>query len=44
VQREHEAIFQAIEAQDSDKAREAALVHLKNSAKRLGLNILTDAP
>ena len=43
VQREHETIFQAIEAQDPDKAKEAALVHLKNSAKRLGLSILTDA-
>jgi len=43
VQREHEAIFQAIEAQDPDGARAAALVHLKNSAKRLGLSILTDA-
>ena len=42
VQGEHEAIFQAIEAQDPDKAREAALVHLKNSAKRLGLSILAD--
>ena len=43
VQKEHEAIFQAIEAQDPDKAKEAALVHLKNSAKRLGLSILADA-
>lgn len=44
VQREHEAIFQAIEAQDPDEAKEAALIHLKNSAKRLGFSILTDAP
>jgi GntR family transcriptional repressor for pyruvate dehydrogenase complex len=43
VQREHEAIFQAIEARDPDKAKEAALIHLKNSAKRLGLSILADA-
>lgn len=42
VQKEHEAIFQAIEAQDPDKAKEAAMIHLKNSAKRLGLSILAD--
>ena len=42
VQKEHEAIYQAIEAQDPIKAKEAALIHLKNSAKRLGLSILAD--
>ena len=42
VQKEHEAIFQAIEAQHPDRAKAAALDHLKKSARRLGLNILAD--
>jgi len=39
VQKEHEAIFQAIEAQDPELAREKALTHLRNAARRLGLRI-----
>ena len=42
VQKEHEAIFQSIKAQEPDKARQAAMIHLKNSARRLGLSILAD--
>ena len=42
VQKEHEDLYQAIAAQDPEKAKEAALIHLKNSARRLGLKILAD--
>lgn len=35
VQQEHEAIFKAIEAQDTVEAEKAALHHLENAAKRL---------
>ncbi|MCB2185320.1 MAG: FadR family transcriptional regulator [Deltaproteobacteria bacterium] len=38
VQREHEAIFAAIEKQDARAAREAMLSHLGNAARRLGLD------
>nr|WP_053084935.1 FCD domain-containing protein [Nereida ignava] len=37
VQDEHRAIFNAIEAGDAERAREAAAAHLKNAAKRLTL-------
>jgi GntR family transcriptional repressor for pyruvate dehydrogenase complex len=39
VQKEHEAIFKAIEAKDPEGARIASLAHLANAAKRLGLRI-----
>lgn len=39
VQTEHEAMLAALEGRDPAKAREAALAHLKNAAKRLGLEI-----
>jgi GntR family transcriptional repressor for pyruvate dehydrogenase complex len=42
VQKEHEAIFQAIADKEPARARQAAMAHLKNSAKRLGLHILSD--
>ena len=35
VQKEHEAIFKAIEAQSVSNARKAAATHLQNAAKRL---------
>ena len=37
VQQEHEAIHQAIVARDPQAARQAALDHLRNAARRLGL-------
>jgi len=40
VQQEHVAIFEAIAEQDSKKARRAALTHLENAARRLGLDVL----
>jgi GntR family transcriptional repressor for pyruvate dehydrogenase complex len=40
VQREHIKIYEAIKSGDSSKARNTTLVHLKNAAKRRGLNIL----
>ena len=39
VQREHEAIYRAIAARDPGAARQAALDHLRNAARRLGLAI-----
>lgn len=39
VQKEHQAIFQAIKARDPDKAVEAAETHLRNAAKRLNTYI-----
>ena len=41
VQREHEAIYEAIAAGDPDRARETVLEHLTKAAKRLGLRILS---
>ncbi len=37
VQKEHDEIFQALEAGDEDGARAATLRHLKNAARRLGI-------
>jgi DNA-binding FadR family transcriptional regulator len=39
VNGEHEAIFQAIERQDSDSARAAMRVHLAGSRERLRLSL-----
>jgi GntR family transcriptional repressor for pyruvate dehydrogenase complex len=39
VQKEHEAIYQALADKNPEKARQAALAHLQNAAKRLGLII-----
>ena len=40
VQQEHMAIFEAISERDPTKARDAALAHLMNAAKRLGFTVL----
>jgi GntR family transcriptional repressor for pyruvate dehydrogenase complex len=40
VQKEHEDIFQALEAGDAARARAATLRHLKNAARRLGVKPL----
>ena len=40
VQQEHVAISEAISTGNQNKAREAVLTHLKNAAKRRGINIL----
>jgi GntR family transcriptional repressor for pyruvate dehydrogenase complex len=40
IQQEHMAIFEAISRGDPEKAREAALAHIKNAATRLGITIL----
>jgi GntR family transcriptional repressor for pyruvate dehydrogenase complex len=37
VQKEHEEIFQALEAGDAARARASTLRHLKNAARRLGI-------
>lgn len=37
VQKEHEEIFQALEAGDAARARAGTLRHLKNAARRLGI-------
>jgi len=39
VQQEHEAIFKAILKKEPDRARDAALVHIENTSKRLDLVI-----
>ena len=39
VQVEHEAIYRALADKNPEKARQAALTHLQNAAKRLGLII-----
>jgi len=39
VQKEHEAIYRALVGKNPEKARRAALTHLQNAAKRLGLII-----
>lgn len=45
VQKEHEAILQAIVAGDPDKARKAALTHVRQAARRLGFSVLdADVP
>ena len=41
VQQEHIAIFKAISAKDSERARNEILTHLKNAAKRRDLAIFT---
>ena len=41
VQKEHQAIFEAITDGDPSRAREAALVHLRNAFKRQGIQPLT---
>ena len=43
VQEEHEAIFEAIKANDPLAAASAALAHLKNAAKRLNLYLQSEA-
>jgi GntR family transcriptional repressor for pyruvate dehydrogenase complex len=40
VQKEHEDIFQALEAGDAARARAETLRHLKNAARRLGIKQL----
>ena len=40
VQKEHEDIFQALEAGDAARARAGTLRHLKNAARRLGIKQL----
>jgi GntR family transcriptional repressor for pyruvate dehydrogenase complex len=40
VQKEHEDIFQALEAGDAARARTGTLRHLKNAARRLGIKQL----
>jgi GntR family transcriptional repressor for pyruvate dehydrogenase complex len=42
AQAEHEAIYRALVDKNPEKARQAALTHLQNAAKRLGLTILED--
>ena len=42
VQKEHEAIYRALTDKNPKQARQAALTHLQNAAKRLGLNIFKD--
>ena len=44
VHKEHQAIFDAIEAQDPAQAKEACFRHFYNAAKRLGLAIFTQTP
>jgi len=39
VQKEHEAIFDAIKGRKPEAARKAALKHLKNAARRIGANV-----
>jgi len=41
VQKEHEAIFKAINLKDPNAARQAVHIHLRNASKRLGLNLAT---
>lgn len=43
VQKEHVAIYRALAGQNPEKARKAALTHLQNAAKRLGLTIFEDS-
>lgn len=42
VQEEHEAIYKALVNKNPQKARHAAMTHLQNAAKRLGLIIMED--
>jgi len=42
VQKEHEAIYNAIVSRNPDRARETVLTHLTKAANRLGLRILSD--
>jgi GntR family transcriptional repressor for pyruvate dehydrogenase complex len=40
VEKEHEDIYRAIAAGDADAARKAAIVHITQATRRLGLEIL----
>lgn len=42
VQKEHEAIYEALSAQDPDRARQAMLHHITQASRRLGLNVLDE--